>query len=233
MNNLKIIDSTNIDDIIKQIPFNAHFTNGTYAVRDNDFMIKTTLASFHYVNTINNLPNMVLAINSDKSMVALNKTDYETQSVRANKVAIPLAKKFPNHQIFVVYYNEETPYNLYESLQNKIDSTRTLHKWGYGLEDTSPRIEGAEFFNQVYAFPLPEDIKPVCYDNTREQENKPKNVVVVTQDEIQPYLDSQTDKYNTTQNFFTASKISVKEPDKQYALTTSESEKQGAYRTTP
>lgn len=149
---------------------------------------------------------MVLAVNSDKSMIALvlNKTNYKTQLERSNKVAIPLAKKFPNHQIFVVYYDEETPYNLYKSLQNKIGSTGILHKWGYGIQDKSPRIEGAEFFKQVYALPLPNDIKPVCYDNTLEQNNKPKNVVVVTKYEIQPHLDFQTNEY-TGHNFFAAS----------------------------
>lgn len=164
MRNLTIVQSTDANEIAKKVlSSGAHFTNGTYAY-SADLIVPTTLSGFEYVNSLRKLP-MVLAVNSDISMEALGKKDFEPQLVRANKVALPLAKQFPSHDIIVIFYDEETPFNLYQSLAKR-GVTATLHKWGYRTEPSAPKIEGAEVFESVYAFPLPNDTKPVCYYDT-------------------------------------------------------------------
>lgn len=176
--NLTIIESTTHNDIIAGIKKHgsaAHFTNGTYAFAA-EMIVPTTLAGFKRVTRVYpNLP-LVVAINSDVSMKALGKTDFEDQSARAEKVAGPLAKLFSSNQVIVVYYDEKTPNQLYDALHAQ-NLTRTLHKWGYGTAPDAPKIEGAENFERVYGFPLPNDTKPVCYDDT-EVAKEPQKIIV-------------------------------------------------------
>tara|TARA_R110002110_G_scaffold415794_1_gene656143 strand:+ start:14990 stop:15658 length:669 start_codon:yes stop_codon:yes gene_type:complete len=177
--NLQFIESSKHTDIISAFKAlnvkGAHFTNGTYAFAA-ELIVPTTLAGFKRVTkTYAHLP-LVIAINSDESMNKLGKQDFEPQEVRAAKVAEPLAQLFPKNQVLVIYYDEKTPCKLYSFLE-KNNLTRTLHKWGYGTSSEAPKIEGAECFEIVYGFPLPNDIKPVCYLDTDIAE-KPQNIVV-------------------------------------------------------
>lgn len=178
MKNVLYVDSTSHAEIVKSLKSQgnaAHFTNGTYSYPAK-MILPTTLAGFKRVlQSYPNLP-LVIAVNSDSSMQAIGKTDFEPQQVRAEKVALPLAMTFPDNQVVVVYYDEETPKELYEALARH-RLTRTLHKWGYGTEPNSQVIEGAQYFEKVFGLPLPNDAKPVCYDQTRVAEAH-DNVIV-------------------------------------------------------
>lgn len=180
MKEVNYIDSVSLADIVKQLSGlsgkGCHFTNGTYAYAA-ELIIPTTLAGFKYV--VDKQPHLplVIAINSDKSMRAMGKEDFEPQNVRAQKVAEPLAKTFPENQVVIIYYDEQTPNALYEAL-NRHNLTRTLHKWGFGTSPEAPKIEAAEQFELTYAFPLPNDTKPVCYHDTPVSETAQKITVV-------------------------------------------------------
>lgn len=153
-----------IDELKQMKVKGAHFTNGTYAF-DPKLIVPTTLAGFKRVTKIYSRLPLVIAVNSDKSMEAMGKTGFEDQHTRASKVAEPLQQLFPNNKVIVLYYDEETPLELYQALE-KHNLTRTLHKWGYGTSKDAPMIKGAECFEQVWGFPLPNDKKPLCYDDT-------------------------------------------------------------------
>lgn len=176
--NVTVIHSTDFADIIAVLPAGgAHFTNGTYAP-PAALIVPTTLAGFEHVNSVEALP-MVVAINSDVSMRNMGKGEFESQLLRAEKIKRPLAEKFPNQEIYIIFYDEPTPVELYKALA-ATGRTATLHKWGYGTTPEAPRIEGAEFFKTVYAFPLPNDTKPVCWFDTAPQDGKPaSNIQVV------------------------------------------------------
>ncbi|HET9843786.1 MAG TPA: hypothetical protein VFP93_03920, partial [Gammaproteobacteria bacterium] len=177
--NIKVIESTNHHEIILALEDlsikGAHFTNGTYAYAAA-LIVPTVLAGVkRVIQTQMHLP-IIIAVNSDESMCRLGKQNFESQSIRSQKVAEPLAKAFPNNQIVVVYYDETTPTELYKVLSAK-NFTRTLHKWGYGTDPKQPKIEGAEYFEMVYAFPLPNDIKPICYYDTHIA-SEPQKIIV-------------------------------------------------------
>ena len=169
--NLTYIESTDSIDILSKLEElgvkGAHFTNGIYAM-EAKLVVPTILAGFkHIVDLAQNgspLP-IIVAVNSDKSIQQLGKEGFEPQNIRSRKVAEPLAQMFPDNKIIIIYYDETTPNELYTTLQ-KYGHTRTLHKWGYGTNPEVPKIEGAECFESVYAFPLPNDIKPICWGET-------------------------------------------------------------------
>jgi len=139
--------------------------------------VPTVLAGFK--SAIERLPNLplVIAVNSDESMRKIGKKDFEKEADRALKVAIPLAKTFPELKVIVMYYDEETPNELYQSLHRK-SHTRTLQKWGYGTDAQAPKIEGAELFDFVYAYPLANDVKPICWHETP-QASSPQQLTVI------------------------------------------------------
>lgn len=174
---IEVTDRDRIIERLKELGCQkAHFTNGTYNYPAK-MVVPTTLAGFYYiVRNTKPLP-LIIAINSDESMEKIGIKDFEKQSIRANKVATPLATLFSDLQIIIIYYDETTPNALYEALHRE-NITETLHKWGYGTTLNSPKIEGAELFQAVYGFPLPNDIKPVCHDVTPIAE-KSQNVNVV------------------------------------------------------
>lgn len=166
--NLTIINSTNPEQITAELyrmhVKGAHFTNGTYAPPAK-MIVPTTLAGFKHVTKLYPQLPIIVATNSDESMRCIGKTDFESQDVRAKKVAEPLAEMFPNNKIIILFYDEATPNNLYKALKGQ-GHTRTLHKWGYGTTPDAPKIEGAEFFEHIYAYPLPNEQKPVCWNET-------------------------------------------------------------------
>lgn len=163
------IEATKHEEILAKLKIlnvkSAHFTNGTYAF-GQDLTVATTLAGFKHVLADNNphLP-LIIAINSDESMRSMDKTDFKDQKTRAMLVAKPLAEAFPNNKVIIIFYDEKTPNKLYELLA-KNEVTHTLYKWGYGTEPNAPKIEGAELFSVVYGYPLVNDPKPICWEDT-------------------------------------------------------------------
>lgn len=175
--NLHVVGDT------KKLPFmlgdrRIHATNGTY-INSENIVVPTTLAGFQIIADDTSLSDkrdaFLIAINSDKSLQAVmtkkgaSQEDIhalESQIVRAVKVATPLALQHPNREIFVTFYDEETPNKLYTTLAEKGAPLFSLHKHGYGTEPNAPKIEGTENFAVTLGFPLPNNTKPVCYDQT-------------------------------------------------------------------
>ena|SRR3990167_3800497 len=204
MRNVVIVNSTNINDIIDQMPKNgANFTNGTYAFPIEKIQ-ETMLAGFEFVNSQNDLP-MVVAINSDMSMRTLEKNGFASQQERARKIATPLTDKFQDRQLIIIFYDEPTPTNLYRALSQQ-GLTKTLHKWGYGITPQEPKIEGAEYFDAVYAFPMPVGHKPICYHETDLQSEPQKIQVVDLRSKLASVADQATVAHqaqsSTSQNTF-------------------------------
>lgn len=180
MSNLTVINNTDsaiIRATLEREGINsAHFTNGTYAYAA-DMIVPTTLSGFYYLHDQEEpSPSaFIIAVNSDKSMQGImdakkasteERAALEPQETRALKVAKPLAAKFPNRDIVVVFYDEDTPTALYDYLAETGFGMESLHKWGYGTDPNAPKIEGAHNFKRVLAYPLPNDTKPVCHDIT-------------------------------------------------------------------
>lgn len=180
MNNLTIINNTDSNVIratLEREGINSgHFTNGTYAY-PADMIVPTSLAGFDYLNDQEETsPSaLIIAVNSDKSMQGImdaknasadERANLEGQDTRALKVAKPIADAYPERSVVVMFYDEDTPTALYDHLAETEFGMRSLHKWGYGTDPDAPKIEGAHNFEQIFAFPLPNDTKPVCYDLT-------------------------------------------------------------------
>lgn len=174
------IESTNPQKILNKLNSlnvtRAHFTNGTYALSP-EFTIATTLAGFKHVleDNDNTLP-LIIAINSDESMRLIGKKGYKDEKSRADIVATPLAKTFPDNKVIVLFYDEATPNQLYAWL-SKNQMTHSLFKWGYGTVTNAPKIEGAEFFNDVYAYSSLPNATPICWHDTPHVDQK--NIIKV------------------------------------------------------
>lgn len=65
----------------------------------------------------------------------------------------------------LVFFDEKTPTAFYAEM-SQAGITGTLHKWGYAINEGDPCIEGADYFDQVYAFPLPDGEHPSCFYET-------------------------------------------------------------------
>lgn len=156
----------------------VHATNGTY-MNAAELVVPTTLAGFQAIADDTSIAGkrdpFLIAVNSDKSMEAIMKKKgasqeeiyaLESQIVRAMKVAEPLALQNHGREVFVAFYDEETPNELYNFLSGKEVPLFSLHKWGYGTKENEPKIEGSEHFATTLGFPLPNNTKPVCYDLT-------------------------------------------------------------------
>ncbi|MCK4945935.1 MAG: hypothetical protein KAS59_06705 [Alphaproteobacteria bacterium] len=190
--NLTIIETTNSQEISDALKGSGlHFTNGVYSYEAR-LIVPTTLAGFRYISEKASSKDdvFVIAVNSDISIngiydrkkEALDARDaesdeYETlkkekeavesQQVRAEKVAIPLAQLDPERKIIVVFYDTETPTPLYNEMYKDGLNMKSLHKWGYGTNPDQPRIEGADNFTAVLGFPLLNDVRPVCHEITK------------------------------------------------------------------
>jgi hypothetical protein len=185
MKNLIIIQETAIDAIAAKLATQkisaGHFTNGTYTF-DAALIVPTVLAGFQHAadrETVRNTP-LIIAVNSDASMMGIidkkilaqtareeDKNAVENQTIRAQKVGVPLALQHPDRMVAVVFYDAETPNGLYAALKQRNIGMETLFKWDYGTNSQAGVIEGAEIFNKTFGHPLPNDIKPVCTDITR------------------------------------------------------------------
>jgi hypothetical protein len=164
MNNIHMIHSSDRRTICRELEAlevtTAHFSNGAYT-HDAETVVPTLLAGFKKVTELEgNLP-LVVAMNSDLSLTNAGKTTQKSQQERADMVATPLAQLFPDTKIIILFFDEDTPNALYQSLANE-KLTHSLHKWGFGINPQAPKIEGAELFQKTYAFPLPQDDKPLA-----------------------------------------------------------------------
>ncbi len=206
MSNIQIIENTDPRVILAHLSregiTSGHFTNGTY-MYNSETIVPTVLAGFKYLadQYQNSSEVFIIAVNSDKSMADImdaknasteERSLLEGQQTRALKVVEPLSIKHSNRDIIVMFYDESTPTPLYDFLSESGFGMKTLHKWGYGTDFDSPRIEGAHNFSQVYAFPLPNDTKPVCYNLTvAEDQSDVVKVIKLTEESKpngQPYI---------------------------------------------
>lgn len=186
-----------------------HFTNGTY-MAPAALVVPTTVIGFGYISeTLANKDDaFVIAINSDVSMHGImdkkNATEDERKSVedqvtRAMKVAGPLSEQNPDKRVFVIFYDEETPTALYDLLAEGGINMASLHKWGYGTNPDAPKIEGAHNFSHVFGFPMPNDIKPVCYDITVSENQSDIVKVVNLKDKVNAYNNAASGMAGVTQ----------------------------------
>jgi len=190
--NLHIIDDMNdVHELYRGRKI--HVTNGVYSAKP-ELIVPTTLAGFKYISDqtviCKKYDVFVIAVNSDQSflrlMFAKNASDeefaaMEDQRTRAMKVALPLAQMVGNRDVAVVFFNEETPAELFHRFTEQGLEQVSLHKWGYGTEPDAPMIVGADRFQQVYGFPLPNDIKPFAHDMTHREKQPSVKVVRLTE----------------------------------------------------
>lgn len=190
---MHVLVTTNHDEIVRGIsaltPEGANFSNGTYATQETlplSKILPTVIAGFQYITTAeetakyHSLPIVVL-LNSDESLKQIGKIDFagRDQMQRAEDIGTWLQQCFPDNEIILCFYDETTPTELYEKLNGQL-LTKTHHKWGYGTKPNQPIIEGAEYFDMTFGFPMPDDTNPVCYNETRMPDpNQPQQVHVV------------------------------------------------------
>jgi hypothetical protein len=111
-----------------------------------------------------NLAASHLYLAQDKLNAERGRTEF--QNFRALKLAEGLEAQFENRNVVIMFYDEETPAELYEALALKGFGMTTLFKWGFGTKPDAPRIEGAINFENVLAFPFFDDAKAICHDIT-------------------------------------------------------------------
>ena len=202
---------------------NIHVTNGVYSY-NADLIVPTTLAGFKYISDLDKVASkkdtFVIAVNSDISMreiykrkkknldaqgatfeqhAALQKelVSLESQEVRAEKVAVPLAQLYPEREIVVIFFDTETPAPLYARLAGEGLNLKSLHKWGYGTDPDpdAPGIEGADNFTAVFGLLLPNNVRPVCHDittaNSRTNAVNVKDLKVEISAHGQPYISTE------------------------------------------
>ena len=201
--NLIIISEANhqaiIDRIAQEGITRAHFTNGSYA-HPSKPIGATTLVGYQYLRdqgiyrpgeavviAANSHSSIKRAIEAKIAKGTANEGDVakiEGQVSRAMKPAVPLAVQMaafqPDEKVFVCFYDEDTPTAFYEavSMDGRV-RFGSLHKNGYGTNPNEGRIEGTEFAEHVFGFPLPDDLRPLYHDLTRGQEPGDADKVVV------------------------------------------------------
>ncbi len=157
----------------------GHFNNGTFNMPKDKFA-PAFLAAFKRVLDLHDGETetpLIVAINSDKSMINSyqdkeNKNELISklilQQERAQNVVSLLSALYPDRPVVAIFYDEQTPFELYEDFYVRDFSMNSLHKVGFGTSREDKPIIGAQFFNLVYACPLPFDEKPVMYKDTRD-----------------------------------------------------------------
>ncbi|MEM6781577.1 MAG: hypothetical protein AAF569_06915 [Pseudomonadota bacterium] len=181
--NLMIISEPRLDVIahrLRRARTGVHFTNGTY--RDPaSLIVPTTIGGFRFIaeRVAKRHEAFAMAINSDVSMRNADIDTDENQRLRAEKVLIPLARTFPDRQVFGVHYHQETPEQLYAELKRQGMPPESLHKWGgYGI-DGGPIIVGADHAKRVLAFPFESaSDRPAFWDITPKGDQTQKVEVV-------------------------------------------------------
>ena len=191
--NLIIVNETGhqaiIDRLISEGVTRAHFTNGAYSFPEKP-SAATTLVGYQYLRdkgVYRDGESVAIAVNSNESLyraldqkiaqgsaTAADKDKIEDQLLRAMKPAGALARQMahfhPDEKVIVCFYDEDTPTPLYEAI-NLDGRVRigSLHKNGYGTDPKAGKIEGAEFAETVFGFPLPNDGRPLYHDLTAAQ----------------------------------------------------------------
>lgn len=184
-------DKSELIDGLKDGDFKrVHATNGPYD-KPLSVIHDTTVAGFQYVADCHaKTRDFLIAINSDKSLkrlaiqkaggVGKARVDFESLRERVDKVVSILSGEFKKQNAAIVFYDEDTPHELYKALHQSGIRMTSLHKWGYGTTPDAPSIAGAEFAKHVYGFTLPEktaDMKPTYWDFTPRDGNKSVRVV--------------------------------------------------------
>ena len=218
--NLTIVDTTkatSIASVLKDMCITTgHFTNGVYGGLPRKTLAPTVLAGFQYVadreevpasvELFYNIPPLFIALNSDKSAEILmdqkiklgtatqaQKDAIEDQYTRALKVTVPLAYQHRRYEreVIALFYDEETPKELYTTLKNEIAFQETLFK--YGTNEKEGIIVGGDCFKTLYAFFYPKDeIKSLTDELTSRTGQdgfpKPVDLRVVVGPHGAPYL---------------------------------------------
>jgi hypothetical protein len=165
-----------------------HFTNGVYSGPLRK-IAPTTLAATQYIADNNPDGIMVIAVNSDKSYRAIlaqqgkseeeiaNEIKRAPEKKRAQNIAETVAHLKLKNPVIVVFYDEETPEELYKRLAEKNLPLKSIYKWGYGTRRGGPTIPGAQYFEKVFAFLLPNDEPPAAYNQTALGDNEGVNVL--------------------------------------------------------
>lgn len=208
--NIHLLNGSSTDDTIRYlkavgiigvIPRAVHMTNGTYTLPISK-IVPTTLAGFACINQklgfFSKSDVIMIAFNSDKSMrnsyvgrpnqQKLND-ELESEEVRAKKVLLPLSEYFVGHDIVGVFYDEETPLELFTAFKRAGLNMKTIHKHGYGTNPDDKPIIGAGFFERVFAFPLLGDERPVMHNETRVSNGydvypKPEDVIKLWEEKL-------------------------------------------------
>lgn len=157
-----------------------HATNGFYAYK-GEVIIPKMLAGFQHVAEHHAKPDDVflLGVNSDASFHAamraknMSESDIaslESQESRAMKVGVPLALQNPEKLVVAMFYDEETPQQLYNALADARTSLATLHKWDYATQPNAAKIVGAENFKKTLGFPSADGSTPIGADLTPKED---------------------------------------------------------------
>lgn len=180
-----------------------HATNGFYAYKA-EVIVPKMLAGFQYVadNHAKRDDVFLVGVNSDASfhaaMRAKNMPDseiaaLETQEDRAMKVAIPLALQNPEKLVVAMFYDEQTPKQLYDALADARNALATLHKWDYATQPNAAKIVGVEDFRKTLAFPSLDGSIPLGADLTPKRDQSHIVDVVNLTEEFgkhgAPYID--------------------------------------------
>ncbi len=199
--NAHIITDTNPAEILNALHARGinegHFNNGTFTLPRNIFAPAFLAAQKRIADLRDDIDGelmpMIIAINSDKSMrdsyvARPDEADLNLklidQNQRAKNVVSTLSALFPKRPVVAIFYDEQTPYELYKFLYDNAFNMKSLHKVGFGTSADEKPIIGAEFFEWVYAYPLPFDAKPVMYADTRDvnaQDVRPNLVEKLTE----------------------------------------------------
>lgn len=191
--NMIIIKDTDKKKIADMIAGNGisrvHATNGAYSFPTRP-SAATTLVGYQYLRdkgvyrpgdaaliAVNSHTSLARGIQEKIAQGSATHADIdkiEDQMARAakpaNSLTIQMQKFHPRESVIVCFYDEATPTEIYESLASdgriRICS---LHKNGFGTDPQAGRIEGAEFAENVFGFPLPNDGRPLYDDITRKQ----------------------------------------------------------------
>jgi hypothetical protein len=184
--NLTILEYSRLDGIVAAMKAaglsSAHFNNGIFWLKP-EIAVPTGLGGFQYAIDQDDQANtpLILALNSDRSMEATKQQKIaagtfkagdpvfaENQRARIEKIAGPVALQHARdgRPVFAVLYDEATPQELYDAFANAGFGMRSLHKHGYAAGANAPIIIGAEHFDDVYAYPLANEIKPGAFDIT-------------------------------------------------------------------
>lgn len=107
----------------------------------------------------------------EKERLINQKENRETQFFRAIKATTPLAQQNSSRKVISIFYDEETPLELYTGLKQQGFTIASLFKWGYGTTPNQGIIVGQDQADVTYGFPFPNDDRPICHNMTPRGDN--------------------------------------------------------------